>query len=119
MGPASNLLLAVCAVLAYKAATLAAFLQAQFQGTLLDFLLYALKINLFLAFFNLLPVHPLDGSKVLGGLLPRAWERAYGRHAPYGAFIILLLISTKAFGPLVLLPSRLVLSAFARLGLIG
>jgi Zn-dependent protease len=46
-------------------------------------------VNLMLAVFNMLPIHPLDGSGVLEGLLPEQWAAAYAKMRPYG-FIILL-----------------------------
>ncbi len=43
------------------------------MGTLFQMLRYSLYINLALAFFNLLPIPPLDGSKILAGVLPRSY----------------------------------------------
>lgn len=48
-------------------------------------------INLVLAIFNMLPIHPLDGSGVLEGLLPDEWAASYARMRPYG-FLLLLAI---------------------------
>ncbi len=50
-----------------------------------------IMVNLMLAVFNMLPIHPLDGSGVLEGLLPEGLARAYAKMRPYG-FIILLLL---------------------------
>ena len=49
-------------------------------------------LNIGLAIFNLLPVPPLDGSKVLMGLLPYRQAVAYGKIEPYGFLILLGLI---------------------------
>lgn len=54
-------------------------------------------INLALMIFNLLPVPPLDGSKVLLDLLPLAWREKYYRLEPYGIFIILFLVMFNFF----------------------
>ncbi|MBI5243962.1 MAG: site-2 protease family protein [Elusimicrobia bacterium] len=118
-GPASNLALAVAAAFLFKAVLLSSWIPPDCRKTLFDVLLFAITINLVLAFFNLVPVFPLDGSRILGGLLPKDWRKAYYKHIPYGAVIILVLITTKAFGALVLFPSKLILAGFARLGLIG
>ncbi|MBI1811147.1 MAG: site-2 protease family protein, partial [Nitrospirae bacterium] len=49
-------------------------------------------INIGLGVFNLIPVPPLDGSKILMGLLPHRQAAAYSRIEPYGFFILLGLI---------------------------
>ncbi len=53
--------------------------------------LYAIYFNLGLALFNLVPIPPLDGSRIVAGLLPRRWMPAYMSIEPYGFFIILAL----------------------------
>ena len=50
-----------------------------------------IMVNLMLGLFNLLPIHPLDGSGVLVGLLPRSLLALYVKMRPYG-FIILLVL---------------------------
>ena len=118
-GPASNLVLALAAAMLFKATALAPLLTPAFKATVLEALLFGVTINLFLAFFNLVQVHPLDGSKVMNGLLPEHWRKVYRRHVPYGVFILLLLTTTSAFSAVILWPSQMVLNAFARIGLIG
>lgn len=60
-------------------------------------------LNIFLMVFNLLPIPPMDGSRIIAGFLPARWAIPYQRLEPYGFFIVLGLI---AFGLLqvVLLP---------------
>ncbi|HSE41045.1 MAG TPA: site-2 protease family protein, partial [Acidobacteriota bacterium] len=55
-------------------------------------------VNLMLAVFNMLPIHPLDGSGVLEGLLPRTWAEAYAKLRPYGFIILLVFFYLPAFG---------------------
>ncbi len=80
-GPASNFLLA-------------AFLSSLFHLSGNIFLLFAVYVNLGLGMFNLIPIPPLDGSRVLGGLLPRNWAYYYFRIEPYGFWLILALYFT-------------------------
>lgn len=58
-------------------------------------------VNLMLAVFNMLPIHPLDGSGVLEGLLPKSWSEAYAKMRPYGFIILLVLFYLPAFGRLI------------------
>ncbi len=53
---------------------------------------YGIIMNIYLAAFNLIPLVPLDGGRILAGLLPRDLEIKYSRLEPYGMIILLLLI---------------------------
>jgi Zn-dependent protease len=57
-----------------------------------DALFVSVEINLVLAIFNMLPLPPLDGSKVLAGLLPDALALPYLRLGRYGFLVLLLLL---------------------------
>lgn len=50
---------------------------------------YGILINLILAFFNLLPIPPLDGSHVVAHLLPRSLRRPYERVSEWGILILI------------------------------
>jgi len=54
-----------------------------------DALHYGILINLILAFFNLLPIPPLDGSHVVAHLLPEGLRRAYERVSEWGILILI------------------------------
>jgi len=73
------------------------------------FLQSSIVINLVLAIFNLVPVPPLDGSKIILPFLPLNWRLQYGRFERYGLLVILLLVFFGVFGKIlgVLLPPLL------------
>ncbi|HEY4688372.1 MAG TPA: site-2 protease family protein [Anaerolineae bacterium] len=83
-GPAMNLLIAAVAALAYRLGV-----NAGLPG---DIAFVVVVINLSLFFLNLIPLVPLDGSKVLWGLMPYTWSRTYEQIQQYSLFILLILI---------------------------
>jgi Zn-dependent protease len=73
---------------------------------LFKFLSFLIFINIVLAVFNLLPVPPLDGSKVLAGLLPERHMNIVFTLDRYGFFILILLmwlgLTSRIIGPIVI-----------------
>jgi Zn-dependent protease len=59
------------------------------------------QINIILAAFNLIPIPPLDGSKILMGFLPYRSQNALLRLEPYGLFIIIGLLYLGILNPLI------------------
>jgi len=53
------------------------------------FISYIVIINLILMVFNLIPIPPLDGSKVIAALLPFNWQLQYFRLEPYGMMLVI------------------------------
>ena len=72
----------------------AQFLFFGFKMTGIFMLLLGVYFNLGLAVFNLLPVPPLDGSRIVAGILPRPLDRNYLQLEPYGFLIVLALYFT-------------------------
>jgi Zn-dependent protease len=58
------------------------------------------ELNVLLILFNLLPVPPLDGSRVVYHILPASLARAYRQLTPYGMIILYILLLTGALGTL-------------------
>ncbi len=54
-------------------------------------------INVALGFFNLIPIPPLDGSKIVAGVLPPSWAQTYYRVEPYGLVILVIFLLFGGF----------------------
>ena len=89
-GPISNLLLAWVSMILYKicyysgAGDAVPFIEMFFY--------YMITMNLSLAVFNLIPVPPLDGSKILLAFLPAKYEYKFAQYEQYIQFILLILL---------------------------
>lgn len=59
------------------------------------------KINIMLASFNLIPIPPLDGSKILMGFATRSFQYSLARLEPYGFFILIALLWTGILDPFI------------------
>jgi Zn-dependent protease len=107
-GPASNVLMAMGAALILAVMPISPLIlgEPNASAPLAAFLTSMVRLNVFLAIFNLLPIPPLDGGNVLSGLLPRQLARTFDRIRPYGVILLYAIILTNAFVYLVLIPSR-------------
>jgi len=97
-GPASNLLFASVAAILLRFLLIQSFFTP--TNLLVVFLFLLVLINLFLMMFNLIPIHPLDGSKLLDALLdaPR-YQALRMKIATYGPQILLLLVFLSLLTP--------------------
>ena len=90
-GPVSNFLLALLAM--FAASRIAAWAApGAFALWLFYFLLDIAVLSIGLGLFNLIPIPPLDGSKVVFSLLPEKWYYTLMRYERYGMLVLLLLM---------------------------
>jgi Zn-dependent protease len=88
-------------ILAFLAQLILVLLYPAFSGPLATVLFVFIRINIMLAAFNLIPIPPLDGSKILMGFSSRRFQLALERFEPYGFFVILGLLSLGILNPLI------------------
>lgn len=113
-GPAANLITAIILAIALY---MLALLASPFMGKasafvirpLYGILLYGVQINVVLAIFNVIPVPPLDGAKILTGLLPRKQAYQFSQLEPYGFIILIVLIFSGAVNYMILPPIDIIM----------
>jgi Zn-dependent protease len=88
-GPGMNLLLATIAALGFH---IVGYIPAPGAQWLAANLKNAFLFNIVLAIFNLLPIPPLDGGRILVGVLPGVFARSMSRLEPYGMLILIGLL---------------------------
>jgi Zn-dependent protease len=107
-GPLSNLAQAVIYALLFRIAI--AMVSAQGEPPLVVEILYsAVQINLLLAFFNLIPIPPLDGGNVLAGLVPERAAAMLDTVRQFGFILLYALMLTGVLNDLIIPPTRFLL----------
>jgi Zn-dependent protease len=113
-GPLSNL------ITAFVLALLLRFLVVPFAPAYFSLVSMCIIFNLALAFFNMIPIAPLDGSKVLSSLLPVEQARKYDfAMARYGMLILMVILITGIAGAIIGPPIMLLFRLLMRVGVGG
>ncbi|HWQ71863.1 MAG TPA: site-2 protease family protein [Desulfitobacteriaceae bacterium] len=103
-GPVMNLSIAFISMLIWGICEI--FLQdSVWWQAFLPVLINIVSLNIGLGIFNLIPIPPLDGFAVLGGILPRNLAEKLWSLEPYGILILMVLLFTNVLGK-VLVPAR-------------
>ena len=97
-GPVSNVLMAAATGLLIRLMQgMGMYVDGSFLGFFQYMLYFLVMINLVLAIFNMIPIPPLDGSKILFGLLPTEYEESFIRYESKGPMILLGLVIVNNF----------------------
>ena len=91
-GPVANMILAFFSGILIIGFASSNFMFTSNTAIIGNMLVYSLQINLALAVFNMLPIPPLDGSKILRGLLPYEYEHIAVQMEQYGPWVLMSII---------------------------
>ncbi len=120
-GPLANLALAAASGILFRLLAAVALGAHGFGIPGIEFLLkmmaFSVTINVLLALFNLIPIPPLDGGRILVGILPRNQAVLVGRLEPIGMFLVVGLILLNPLGVMGLLGRLMSLLTAAFLGI--
>lgn len=106
-GCAANIFMAVLAILIMQLPFIAG------NQLFVAILAIVIKINIILGSFNLIPIPPLDGSKIVMGFAPARMQYFMARIEPYGFFILIALLFTGLLNPVINFVQTLVVSGIS------
>jgi len=98
----TNILIAIIAIFLLQ------FESVRMNSKLTFLLPIVIKINIVLGSFNLIPIPPLDGSKILMSFLPEEAQNSLAKLEPYGFFILSFLLFTGMLNPVIAFMQNLV-----------
>jgi Zn-dependent protease len=112
-GPMANFATMVVSLFAlFVMASLSQAVPAFLSKPLIAMFSVSIWINSILAIFNLIPIPPLDGSKILMGLLPAKQAHSFARLEGAGFILIMILVFTGVLGKFIVFVQRLLFSFF-------
>ncbi len=114
-GPLSNLLMAIIWAAGLKVGIYLAHTQSPIGLWLVYSSQAGMMINIWLMVLNLIPIPPLDGSRVVASLLTSKAAQIYGRIEPFGIIILLVLVYTNILTAMIAQPVEFVFSAIMNL----
>jgi Zn-dependent protease len=100
-------------IFAFIALLLLRFISPEPSGIIEQILYLLARINIMLAAFNLIPIPPLDGSKIVMGFAPESVNRVLNQIEPFGIFIVLGLLLLGALNPLINLFQYIILNVIS------
>jgi len=100
-------------IFAFVALLLMRLLSVESSGMAGQVLILLAHINIILAAFNLIPIPPLDGSKILMGFAPASVNRALNQIEPFGFFIVIGLLFLHVLDPVINLLQRVILAVIS------
>lgn len=100
-GPAANILMALFWAIVWKIATMSSGSSIYIASIFVFMGQVGVFINIVLMILNLLPIPPLDGSRVVSTLLPPRASWRFNQVEPYGFFILLGLLATGLLGKIL------------------
>lgn len=95
-GPMANIVLAIICSVVLR--IIISFPLSLISSILIGLLQSLIIYNVVLAVFNLIPIHPLDGFKIVGGLLPEEYAHQWAELQGYGMIFLIILILPLAGG---------------------
>lgn len=101
-GPAANLLMLLIWALLIKLILAAGVGNESYAAPFIAMALAGVTINIVLIVLNLIPIPPLDGSRIVSSLLPPRGAYLYNRLEPYGLLIVLVLLFTGVLGQVMM-----------------
>jgi len=101
-GPAANLLMLVIWAVLAKIILLSGTGKSEFGLPFMAMAMGGILINIVLIVLNLLPIPPLDGSRIVSSFLPPRSAIFYNRLEPYGLMIVLVLMATGLLGDIMM-----------------